>query len=224
MLRISRLRLWPRWGGELCASWLGCCSTGWEHQWRSGRCRPLCCCGLYGSAGLPWSWRALRCCHSPLTSDHSETESGNTCRTEKKMEGKIMDCATYQLKWRIPGILRWIDLSFMLSERLSVRSVQSIIRNHALVHFHVLTVNRYMLCVLLEWRKWFCNEFLCWQRRWRLTLVGSLNFEVIQHFSWKGLGATLWNLSACSVFPEYCEGMSHDCCTTQAIACTLFDA
>lgn len=79
-----------------CAWWPGCCSTGWEVRWRSGRCRPPCCCGLCGSDGLPWSWRVRRCCRAPLPSYGSETEPGNTCRTEEDMKRKIISALQSQ--------------------------------------------------------------------------------------------------------------------------------
>ena len=81
-----RLRLWPQVGS--CAWWPGCCSTGWEHQLRFGRCRPPCCCRLCGSAGSLWSWRAWRCFRCLLTSDRSETGWGNICRTVDRHKEK----------------------------------------------------------------------------------------------------------------------------------------
>lgn len=100
-----RLR-WCFWAG-LCGWWPGCWNTGCEHRWTSGRCRPLCCCRLCGSAELLWSWRASRCCRCPLTSGHSETESGNTCRTEKDMERKGMWTQHTSSNWEFMESSNW---------------------------------------------------------------------------------------------------------------------
>lgn len=83
---------WSLWEGS-CAWWPGCCNSGWGPRWRSGRRRPPCC-PLCGSAGWLWSWRAWRCCLCLLTSGHSGTGSGNTCRTETEREGD------WRINWR----------------------------------------------------------------------------------------------------------------------------
>lgn len=83
-LSFSFRTAWLPWW--TCPWWTGCwrCSTVWGHRGTDGRRRPPCCYRPGGSAGSPWSLRPWRCCRCRVTSGYSGTESGNTCRTERR--------------------------------------------------------------------------------------------------------------------------------------------
>lgn len=158
MLRMFRLKLGPQGGS--CAWWPGRCSTGGERRRRSGRCRPPCCRRLGGWAELPWSWRASRCDRSHrLTSDCSETESGNTCRTEKDMMQHTSSnwefLNTSKVDWPLFDCRRdTCDAGKQVRVWLG--------SNHALLYLHVVPLKR---------SKWSPDGF-SWQRRWCLTFTG----------------------------------------------------